>query len=137
MADGFDIDFSELDSLVASFERVPRAASKRIRQAVEVTARHVKDDWADQLKGARNLPAAASSIDYDIKGGEGIRSDGVEAEVGANLGKSQGPLVGILEYGSPTIAPRGYGLGALQKNSEDFEKGLTIALEQAEKEAGL
>jgi hypothetical protein len=39
-----------------------------------------------------------------------------------------GGLVGALEYGTPTTPPTGFGHAALQKNEDDFEKGLAEAV---------
>jgi hypothetical protein len=136
MADGFSIDFSALDKLAADLGEVPKNAGDNVRKATEVSARKVKDEWRSKLRGARYLPAASRAISYDIKGGRGIRGSQIEAEIGANLG-GQGSLVGIVEYGSPTLAPRGYGLKALEDTAEDFQRGLEKAIDDAERSAGL
>jgi hypothetical protein len=136
MADGFQVDFSDVLRLAASIEEAPAAASRRIRQAVVVTARNVKDDWQEPLKGSATIPGGARSVSYDITGGHGIRAEEIRADIGPVL-EGQGPIVGMLEYGTPSIGPRGYGAAALEKNQEDFQRGLQIALEQAEREAGL
>lgn len=136
MADGFSIDFSALDKLAADLGEVPKNAGENVRKATEVSARKVKDEWRGKLRGARYLPAASRAINYDLKGGNAIRGSQIEAEIGADLG-GQGSLVGIVEYGSPTLAPRGYGLKALEDTAEDFQHGLEKALEDAERKAGL
>jgi hypothetical protein len=61
-------------------------------------------------------------VSYDV----GVGSDGITAEIGPEIG-GPGALVGMLEYGTPTTPPTGYGHGALQKNEADFIKGLEIA----------
>lgn len=137
MADGFEIDFSELNRLTASFQNLNDHAPKRIRQAMEVTARHVKDEWSDDLRGSRNLGYTPDSIGYEFTGSASQERSTLEVEIGAELEKTQGALVQFLEYGSPTQAPRGYGRAALQRNEEDFDKGLSKALEDAERDAGL
>jgi hypothetical protein len=136
MADGFSIDFSALDKLAADLGEVPKNAGENVRKATEVSARKVKDEWRGKLRGARYLPAASRAINYDLKGGNAIRGSQIEAEIGADLG-GQGSLVGIVEYGSPTLAPRGYGLKALEDTAEDFQRGLEKAIEDAERSAGL
>lgn len=136
MADGFSIDFSALDKLAADLGEVPKNAGENVRKATEVSARKVKDEWRGKLRGARYLPAASRAINYDLKGGNAIRGSQIEAEIGADLG-GQGSLVGIVEYGSPTLAPRGYGLKALEDTAEDFQRGLEKAVEDAERSAGL
>lgn len=136
MADGMQFDFSDVLRLAATLDEAPAAASRKIRQAVVVTARHVKDDWREPLKGSVTVPGGAASVSYDISGGEGIRAEEIVAEIGPVLA-GQGPIVGMLEYGTPSTGPTGYGAAALEKNQADFQRGLEIALEQAEREAGL
>ena len=131
-----DFDFSEVDKLAADLGTVPKGAGQFVSKAVEVSARHVKDSWRKRLTGARQLPAAAASIAYEIRGGNAIRGSEITAEVAPRLG-GQGSLVGIVEFGSPTLAPRGYGRAALQENQEDFVQGLLTAVEDAQRAAGL
>ena len=117
-------DFSELSKLAADLGEVPAKMRRNVRTAVEVTARHVKDDWRDPLKQSEYVPRGAYAVSYDVTSGP----EGVTAEIGPVTG-GPGALVGMLEYGTPTTPPTGYGHAALQKNEEDFIKGLTIAAE--------
>lgn len=130
-------DFSEIDKLAADLGEVPKNAGKFIRKAVEVTARHVKDDWRKPLLGSESVPRGASSISYDLMGGEAIRGSEITAEIGPETG-GVGSLVSALEDGfGGRQGPLGYGAAALQMNEEDFQTGLEQALEDAENEAGL
>lgn len=131
----FDTDFSELDQLTADLGNVPANAGRNVRTAVEITARHIKDDWAKKLTGENGLPHAPRSIGYDVTSFAGFGNTVVKAEIGAERGKLQAPIVTVIEYGSPVnnTPPRGYGHGALQENEDDFVKGLSKALEDAEK----
>jgi hypothetical protein len=115
-------DFSELSKLAADLGEVPAKVTANAKKAVEVTARHVKDDWRDPLKQSERIPRGAQSMSYDV----GVGLDGITAEIGPETG-GPGALVGMLEYGTPTTPPTGYGHGALQKNEADFIKGLEIA----------
>jgi hypothetical protein len=123
VSDGIQFDYSDLAKLAADLGDAPEKAGPNIMKAVEVTARNVKDAWRDRLKGATKLPKAASTISYDIEG------DGktVTAEIGPQ-NRGQGSLVGKTEFGSPGLAPRGYGHKALQDNEKDFERGLEKAI---------
>lgn len=138
MTDGISSDFHELDNLAADLGEVAATSGPFIRKAVEVTARKVKDTWRDKLKGEPHLPHAPSAIGYDIKAAPGEVST-ITAEIGAERGKLQAPIVTVIEFGSPSnnLAPRGFGLAALQANQGDFEHGLDIALRDAEAAAGL
>lgn len=126
MADGISADFSEITKLAADLTAAPAKAVPFIRKAITVTARNVKDDWREPLKGSDWLPHGPFSISYDIK----VSKDAVEAEIGPEL-KGQGALVGMLEYGTPSTGPTGFGHAALQKNEADFVEGLSIALGDA------
>lgn len=137
MADGMGFDFSDVLKLAASLGEVLEGSGRNIRKAVEVTARRIKDDWRKDAAGSSLAPGGDRAISYDLKGGNGIRGSEISAEIGPEL-RGAGSLVGLLEYGVPgRNGPRGYGAAALERNQEDFQKGLEIALEQAEKAAGL
>jgi hypothetical protein len=136
MSDGISIDASALDKLVADLGKVPDGAGKNLRKAVEVGARNVKEGWRGRLKGASHASGAAATVSYDMKGGEAIRGSEISAEIGPEL-KGQGPIAGLIEMGTPTLSPRGYGLAALQDEAPDLEKGVEIAIDQALKAAGL
>ena len=120
-------DFSELSKLAADLGEVGPKVGANVRKAIEVTAIHVKDDWREPLKQSEFIPRGASTIYYEITSD----SEGIKAEIGPEArGKGShwvGGLVGILEYGTPTTPPTGYGHAALQKNEEDFVKGISIA----------
>ena len=115
-------DFSELSKLAADLGNATANVQKNARIAVEVTARHVKDDWRKPLSQSEFIPRGAHTVSYDVTAGP----EGITAEIGPVLG-GPGALVGMLEYGTPTTPPTGYGHAALQKNEADFIKGLQIA----------
>lgn len=124
MADGISFDFSEISQLAADLGDAPRKIRPNVRKAVEVTARHVRDDWRAPLAGSEMVRGGDRTVSYDINSSD----DGIEAEIGPELG-GVGAIVGMLEYGTPTAGPTGYGHAALQKNEADFVKGLEIASE--------
>lgn len=130
MSDGIGFDFSELHTLAADLGDQPKVTGKKLRQAVEVSARNVKDAWAKKLTGENGLPHAPRSITYDIEANPGDVSR-IEAEIGSERGRLQAPIVTVIEFGAPgqNLAPRGYGLAALAETAEDFEKGLSVAAE--------
>lgn len=125
--DGIKFDFSELTKLSADLGEVPRKSRANIRKAVEVTSRNVKDSWKKKLQGSKTLPALPGAISYDVLSDNSPNSP-VTGEIGFDKDRNQGPLGNISEFGSPTVAPRGFGLAALQENIEDFQTGLGIAL---------
>ena len=131
MPDGIGIDFSELDHLVADFGKHLTATPENVAKALAVSAKKIDDDWSDALKGSERLPRGAASISYDLIGAASLLlgRSAMSAEIGPTLGSSQGALVGMLEYGTPNTGPRGYGLEALRKNADDFERGIAKAVE--------
>lgn len=131
MVDKIVVDFSEFDKLAADLGSAGRRDGKKIRQAIEVTARKVKDGWADKLKGEPHLPHAPRTIGYDILADPGKDVSTISAEIGAERGKLQAPIVTVIEFGAPSrnLTPRGYGLAALQENEADFEHGLGLAVD--------
>jgi hypothetical protein len=120
-------DFSELSKLAADLGEVPAKTHANVRKALEVTARHVKDDWRKPLQQSEMIPRGASTVSYEFTD----NPEGVAVEIGPTYrGKGShwvGGLVGYLEYGTPSASPTGYGHAALQKNEADFIKGLEIA----------
>lgn len=125
-----DFDFSEVTALAADLSKAAAIAPVKVRQAVEVTARRVKDDWREPLNGSEYLPAGAAAVTYELKGSAGVGGSAISAEIGPEL-RGQGPLVGMLEYGTPNTGARGYGAEALRRNQDDFERGILKAVEDA------
>jgi hypothetical protein len=130
MADGVSFDFSEINTLTADLTKAPVEVLPKIRQALEVTARHIKDDASTDWKGSSTVPAGFAAITYDIHGAASalLGKSAMSAEIGPEL-RGQGPLVGMLEYGTPNTGPRGFLAAALKKNEPDFEKGIGLATE--------
>lgn len=123
---GIDIDLAQVRQLSANLKEVPRHAAKNVRQAVQVTATHVKDDARDNTRDMKYLGGIPARIDYDMIG----RSDSIGADIGFNKG-GQGSLGNIIEYGSRYFPARGPLTHALHENEGDFVKGLLIAVEDA------
>lgn len=123
------IDNSELDALVAELSEVPTRTGQNTRKAVEVTALKVKKGWADRLKGEPKAPHAHRSITYDIEVAAGFEKSTIGAEIGAERGRLQAPIVTVLEFGAPVnnTSPHGYGLAALEDAEYDFGEGLLKA----------
>jgi hypothetical protein len=116
-----------LTEVVGALTRSPALLAVTTRKAVEVTARKVRDDARDRIKGHKYLPAYPYSISYDVK----TTAEGVEAEIGPDKGKTQGPLGNIIEYGTSKNAPLPHLGPALDANEADLEVGVTIAVQDA------
>ena len=133
MPDGLSIDDSEILELAADLAKVPEGAGRGIVQAVEVSSRNIKDSWRDALKGSETVPLGPNAITYDLHGmASGSLalggSSSVVGEIGPSLDSAQGPIVGILEEGSATETPRGFGAHALAEELVGFEAGLAKAV---------
>lgn len=138
----------DLTQLAADLSAAPREAWPFIGKAVEVTARNVKDDWAENF-GRRSGSAfkrVGESVDYDVRllGASALMSaalggggTGLEAEIGPNLARAQGAFAGWFEEGQANIPALHPGEKALRDNEDDFERGLMLAVEDGLKRAGL
>lgn len=125
-----DFDFSELTRLAADLGKAPRVAAANVVKALEVTANRVKDDWREPLEGSEHVPGGARAVTYEVTTGASILASAISAEVGPVIG-GPGAIVGMLEYGTPSTGPRGFGAEALRKNQDDFERGVLKAAEDA------
>jgi hypothetical protein len=120
-------DLSGFDRLQADLNGVGREVIPFAVKALAVTANNVKKTWRGKVSGAAGLPGLAGALSYDVK----AAGAHIEAEIGYDKDRYQGPLGNISEFGSPTVAPRGYGAGALQENADDFVRGITNAVDDA------
>jgi len=137
MADGVDYDFTEFDQLTASFGRVPDHVGPNVNTAITGTSMGIKKAWQTPLKGSRTLPRLPYALSFDIAVGQFFGVSVIKSEIGFDKEKPQGALGNVSEYGTPSITGRGHGAAALHANEKDFVRGLEIAVELAEKEAGL
>jgi hypothetical protein len=131
VSDGFDL--SGLDRLAADLTGAGNAILPFAATALGRTSMNVKKTWRGKVSGARGMPGLAAAVSYDVTTSGGA----VEAEIGYDKSRYQGPLGNISEYGSPTHAPRGYGAAALQENTDDFVHGINAAVGDALKARGL
>lgn len=130
-------DFSELDQLAADLGEVPEKAGPNIAKAITVSSIKVKESWQEPLKGSATLPRLPYALSFDITNLQAFGVSVIKSEIGFDKEKPQGALGNVSEYGTPTITGRGYGIAALHANEADFVKGLSVALEQTERAAGL
>lgn len=129
MADGSD--FSDLLKLTTQIAAVGGELPIGVTKAITRTAYDVRKDWRDGLQGS-DVPAAGSTLWYDVKSGGGS----AEAVISATKGTERlRGYVQASEYGSLTVTPQQHALNAAQSNTADFERGLGIAGENALKRA--
>jgi len=133
----------DLNALARDLGEIPKATAPFVRKAVEISARNIKDQIRNEYTGARQLPGAPGAISYDLKGSTGARLGGIEAEIGPEKGRYQGTLVGMVdvgttdENGTPRTPGRKRVPKALADEVPGFEKGMSQAIEDGLKAAGL
>lgn len=131
------VDENGFNALERQLGEVPRQVAPRLRQAVEVTARNIKDAWKGKLEGANHLPHGSRTITYDLHGTTGTVLGGISAEIGAERGRLQARFIKVVENGAPTLTARGYGSKSLHENEADFDRGIQKAVEDGMRDAGL
>ncbi|MEA9983650.1 hypothetical protein [Subtercola sp. RTI3] len=130
MADGVSFDFSQIDSLATALDATAPVSRRNIRAALNTTSLKIKRTWQGKAQGSPTLGGIARAINYDITS-ESSPQAPISSEIGIEVGKAQGSLGFISEYGSPTSPPKGYGLASLNENEADFQRGIEIAIDQA------
>ncbi len=138
MADGVQLDNGDFMSFTRDLEHVPADAGANVVTATEISARNIKDSWREAWSGSEHLPGAERSITYDMFGTASAAgrlagaayggASSVSAEIGPSLDIGQGPVVGLVEEGTATVAPRGYGAHALAEEIAGYEAGLGKAV---------
>lgn len=119
-----------LRSLAHDLSEAPRKIQREAVAVVEHAALNVKNGWRDnaQASSGHHAPAYPASISYDLTLGAALVGV-IEAKVGPDKSKRQGPLGNLLEFGSPTSTPHNDGGRALRAESPNFERALaTVAL---------
>lgn len=137
MSDKVTVDFSEVNQLAAQLGSVPANAGRYVRSAVEVSARNVKDSWRDDAKGQLGTPGFPASIDYEVQTAYLFGQSVIQAEIGPNKSRGgQAKLGNLIEYGGASSgglsSKIGTGAAALERTQEDFVRGLSNALADAE-----
>lgn len=118
--------FEETRAILAD---APHQIQQHGHQAVEVTARKMKDDMrgrAERIAG-RHAAAYPASITYDIT----PPGDTVRAEVGPDKERRQGALGNLLEGGGPHSNPHPHVTPGFEANKDDLEVGLGKAIEDS------
>lgn len=133
MSDRFNIDATEVNQLAADLGEVAAGAGGLVRKALEVSARHVKDHWRDNLPQSGHAKWLRFAVTYDLSSSFGPGGAVLQAEIGPDKDRKQGALGNLIEFGSVNNPPQGQGQAALEANVDDFEKGLDMALETAER----
>lgn len=109
MAD-VSIDVSQLRKLAEDIRSHSRQTPSKARAVVAKGALNIKNDWRREWSGLSHLPSLAAAVSYDVT----IGGTSIEAEIGVDKGRPQGPLGNIAEFGSVKNAPHPGGAPALR-----------------------
>lgn len=136
-SDGMDFDFSELTKLAADLGRIPDEAIPNVKTALNVTSLRVKRGAQAKVGRRKHFKQAAQAITFDVT----ARKSEIESEIGYDKARPAGKLGNLVEYGAPgspnALTPGNELQTTLHEEEADFVKGLSKALEDAEKKAGL
>lgn len=124
MADGFDVDTSDLRVLSASLGALPKALVAPTRAVVAKGLLNIKTGTRDQVSTHPSWRRLAQTVSYD--------QVGLEGEVGYE-DRGQGELAGIAEFGSARHAPHPALIPAAKFEEKRFEKALLDAAEKVAK----
>jgi hypothetical protein len=113
------IDLTELDAIGAAVLASLTTVKVEGRAVVSKGALNIKNDWRANAIGSAGAHARLypNSISYDIEPAGTV----VEAAIGPDKGKPQGPLGNLLEFGSAHNAPHNDGGQALDAEEPRFE----------------
>jgi HK97 gp10 family phage protein len=124
----FTVEVNGISAVVQSLAQMERKINVNVPKAVEVTARHVKDDAkknAASILGA-SVKHQASTYQYEMKHpSRGI----VEGHIGPVKGWKQAAIP--LEYGTPHTAAKPALEPALAANVDDLVRGVSKAIGDA------
>lgn len=110
-----------LRELIADLDKAQSAAIDEVRGVVAKGALNIKNDWRRRWSGHPHIPLLPRAINYDIRMERGT---GVEAEIGPDKDRPQGPLGNLIEFGTATSAPLPGGLPALEAETPRYERAL-------------
>jgi hypothetical protein len=125
------IDLTELEAENARIAASHAVIAREGAAVVKRGAQNIKTGWQANARASAGAHARLypSTISYDVTEGPGV----VEAEIGPDKARPQGPLGNILEYGTSTQAGHNDGGRAL----DDEEPRFLAQVEALSERAGL
>ncbi|MFB7500026.1 hypothetical protein ACFC09_36005 [Streptomyces sp. NPDC056161] len=113
-------DMSDVRALQRHLARSVPRIRRDARAVVARGALNVKRDWSANARASsgRHAPAYPSSVSYDLLP---IGPNVIDAEIGPDKTRTQGPLGNLLEYGSVHNPPHNDGGRALAAELPRFE----------------
>lgn len=140
MADGIQVDTSELNELAASFDRAAYGLAGFVSKALNITALRIKRGSVAKVRARRRWRGGARAIDYEVSRFAGFGASVIQAEIGYNKGKG-GSIGSLIEFGAPgasnALTPGNELARTLREEEADFVSGLEKALDDSLKREGL
>ncbi|MDM8084744.1 hypothetical protein QUV83_08215 [Cellulomonas cellasea] len=118
---GFEIDTSELNSLIAALAAAPARVSTEIRSVVQKGSLNIKNDLNEQAAKSRHFRGMAGSVTYETT--EGPR--GITSTIGPDKDRRGGALGNIFFFGGVI---GGGGTGDIDKPVREEEPRMLKAL---------
>lgn len=122
----------DLRSLAADLSAAGPAVRPFARKAIQVTSRHMKDEWREAANRS-GLQAYAADITYETR----ETASAIVSEIGPTIGDAGS--FGLVEEGGDDVrsAPQHAARKALENNQPDFDRGVDLAVEAALRAVGL
>ncbi len=111
---------SAIRNLAGELERAVADAEREFEQVVSRGALQIKQGWQRRWRGHPHIPHLPNAINYDLR----RRGTVIEAEIGVDKSRRQGPLGNIIEYGTVKNAPIPGGAPALDMERPRFERAV-------------
>lgn len=100
-------------------DKLPSRAMAEGKKIVGQGCNNIKKDWRARWTGHAHIPHLPYAISYDVTV---PRTNYIHGAAGPDLNKKQGPLGGIIEFGTINSAPIPGGLPAFEAESPRFLK---------------
>lgn len=121
------VDTSQLDKLAADLAAAPSRVLPQVKGVVAKGALNVKKGMQAEATGHRYLGLFPYTIGYDMK----TTATGVRADIGPDHDKPQGPLAGIVYFGTSKSGPVANLTGPLERELPAFETFLAVVVAKA------
>jgi len=121
------VDTTQLDALAATLAAAPARLRPAVKAVVSKGALNVKNGMVADATGHAFLPRFPYTISYDIT----ATATTVQAEIGPDHDKPQGPLAGVVYFGTSRSGPVASLTGPIEREAPAFERFLAVATAKA------
>lgn len=121
------VDASQVHALAVDLRKVPAKVHPQVKAVVAKGALNVKKGMREEASGHRFLQHFPYTITYDVT----TTPTSIEAEIGPDHGKTQGPLAGVVYFGTSNSGPVANLTGPLERELPVFERFLAEVVAKA------